>query len=98
MRRDPETRLIFVGDATMAPYELTSENGSIYYGSRESISSADRLQLLARTFRHAVWLNPRSETQWFDSWTLGVIGNIFPMYELTLDGLEKAVQHLMRRN
>ena len=98
VRRDPETRLIFVGDATMAPYELTAENGSIYYGARESVSSAERLQLLARTFRHAVWLNPRPEGQWAESWTLGVIGNIFPMYELTLDGLEKAVLQLMRRH
>ena len=98
MRRDPETRLIIVGDATMSPYELNAENGSVYFGSRETVSSAERLQSLAHTFRHAVWLNPRPEGQWVDSWTLGAIGHIFPMFELTLDGLEKAVQHLMRRN
>ncbi|MDA8127065.1 MAG: hypothetical protein M0009_17990 [Deltaproteobacteria bacterium] len=97
-RRDPETRLIFVGDATMSPYELNEGNGAIYFGSRESVSSVERLRTLARTFRHAVWLNPRPEGQWADSWTLGAIGRIFPMYELTLDGLEKAVRQLMRRH
>jgi uncharacterized protein len=97
-RRDPETRLIIVGDAAMAPYELMGADGAIYIGQRESISSEERLKLLARTFRHAVWLNPQAESTWCYTWTIGAIAKIFPMFELTLDGLEKAVQHLMKRN
>ena len=97
-RRDPETRLIIVGDAAMAPYELMGASGAIYVGQRESQSSEERLKLLARTFRHAVWLNPQTESTWGYTWTIGAIGKIFPMFELTLDGLEKAVQHLMKRH
>ena len=97
VRRDPETRLIIVGDAAMAPYELMGENGSLYLGQNDSQRSEERLKFLARTFRHAVWLNPQPESRWNYTWTIGAIGKIFPMFELTLDGLDKAVQHLMKR-
>ena len=97
-RRDPETRLIIVGDAAMAPYELMGADGAIYVGQRESQSSEERLKSLVKTFRHAVWLNPQAESTWGYTWTIGAIGKIFPMFELTLDGLEKAVQHLMKRH
>ncbi len=97
-RRDPETRLIIVGDAAMAPYELMGANGAIYVGQKDSQSSEERLKFLARTFRHAVWLNPQTESSWGYTWTICAIGKIFPMFELTLDGLDKAVQHLMKRH
>lgn len=98
VRRDPETRLILVGDASMAPYELMHVNGSIYIEQRESNASLDRLKFLSRTFRHAVWLNPQTEEEWDHTWTVGIIRQVFPMFELTLDGLEKAVQHLMAKH
>ena len=98
LRRDPETRLIFVGDASMAPYELMHAGGSIYIEQKESRASAHRLQFLAKTFRHAVWLNPMREDEWGHTWTIEAIRQIFPMFELTLDGLEKAVQRLMARH
>ena len=97
-RRDPETRLIIVGDAAMAPYELMGANGSLYVGQNDSRSSEERLKSLARTFRHSAWLNPQPESSWGYTWTIGAIGKIFPMFELTLDGLDKAVQHLMKRH
>jgi len=97
-RRDPETRLIIVGDAAMAPYELMGANGSLYVGQRDTRSSEERLKFLARTFRHAAWLNPQSNCGWHYTWTIEAIGKIIPMFELSLDGLEKAVRHLMRRH
>ena len=97
-RSDPETRLIIVGDASMAPYELADPRGAIYVGQRASRPSTDYLQLLARTFRHSAWLNPQSQENWYYSWTIKNIGGIFPMFELSLDGLEKAVRHLVMRN
>ncbi len=96
-RRDPETRLIIVGDAAMAPYELSWASGGLYVEQKERGSSEERLKFLARTFRHTVWLNPQAESTWGATWTIGAIAKIFPMFELTLDGLEKAVQHLMKR-
>lgn len=97
-RFDPETRLLFVGDASMAPYELMATDGSIHIEERSFIPSIDRLRFLAKTFHHAVWLNPRSELEWVYVPTIQTIRTIFPMFELTLDGLEKAVRYLMKKN
>jgi len=98
IRSDPETRLIIVGDASMAPSELMNRNGAIYFNQNNEHPSIDYLKLLAKTFRHAVWLNPLTQNTWQYDWTIQNIRTIFPMFELTLDGLEKAVQHLMSRN
>jgi uncharacterized protein with von Willebrand factor type A (vWA) domain len=98
VRRDPETRLIMIGDASMAPYELMHTNGSIYIEQKENNASMDRLKFLGKTFRHAVWLNPQTEEEWNHTWTVSMIRQVFPMFELTLDGLEKAVQHLMAKH
>ncbi len=97
-RFDPETRLLIVGDASMAPYELMASDGSIYIQERSYLPSIERLRFLAKTFRHAVWLNPRSELEWSYVQTIQTIRLIFPMFELTLDGLEKAVHYLMKKN
>ncbi|MGB5217043.1 MAG: hypothetical protein WBN66_01970 [Smithella sp.] len=94
IRWDPETRVIFVGDANMAPYELMHPNGAIYIDANPSGTSIERLRFMAKTFRHSVWLNPMSSNEWYYSRTVQTIGQVFPMFELTLDGLEKAVQFL----
>ncbi len=96
-RLDPETRLIIVGDASMAPYELMSQHGSIAYNSPQTQPSIKRLEFLAKTFRHNVWLNPRKAHTWPHTETVEIIREVFPMFELTLDGLEKAVAHLMQK-
>jgi len=98
VRDDPETRLVIVGDASMAPYELMNANGAIYYNSAPLEPSVDYLKRLAKTFRHAVWLNPVTQDMWPGTWTIQAIRKIFPMFDLTLDGLEKAVRHLVARN
>jgi uncharacterized protein with von Willebrand factor type A (vWA) domain len=98
LRKDPETRLIMVGDASMAPYELMHINGAIYVDQQPTGASIDRMKFLARTFRHAVWLNPVPQEEWDMTWTIGIIRQVFPMFELTLDGLEKAVLHLMAKH
>ena len=94
-RKDPETRLILVGDASMAPYELMARDGSIYIHERSGLASIDRLKFLADTFPHNVWLNPVAERMWPYTRTINAIRQIFPMFELTIDGLEQAVTCLM---
>lgn len=94
-RFDPATRLILVGDASMAPYELMAADGSIHITDRSRIPSIERLRFLASTFSHCAWLNPVTGNLWGYTPTIRMIKDIFPMFELTLDGLEKAVQHLM---
>jgi hypothetical protein len=98
IRKDPETRLIIVGDASMAPYELIHTNGAIYIDQVEVGTGLERLKYLANIFRHSVWFNPQPEHDWRHTFTVGMIRQVFPMFELTLDGLEKAVQHLMARH
>jgi len=95
---DPDTRLVIVGDASMAPYELMATDGSIYVDERSGRPSVDRLNLLADLFAHSAWLNPTPLRLWQMTRTIGVILKVFPMFELTLDGLERAVTHLMSKN
>ncbi|OEU73067.1 MAG: hypothetical protein BA869_00805 [Desulfuromonadales bacterium C00003107] len=97
LRRDPETRLIFVGDASMAPEELLDINGSIELEYRQQQASIERLKMLATTFRHAAWFNPRSSSWWEHSPTIGIIRELIPMFELNLEGLEKGVRYLSTR-
>jgi uncharacterized protein with von Willebrand factor type A (vWA) domain len=97
-RMDPETRLIIVGDASMAPYELMATDGSIYIEERSGRPSIEKLQFLAATFRHSAWLNPKSEMEWPYTRTINILREIFPMFEITLDGLENMVRHLMSKN
>tara|TARA_B100002003_G_C14142543_1_gene549325 strand:+ start:1400 stop:2590 length:1191 start_codon:yes stop_codon:yes gene_type:complete len=96
-RFDPETRLILVGDASMAPYELMANDGSIHIEERSRKASLERLKALNKTFPHSVWLNPIPLKMWGYTHTVSVISQIFPMYELSLDGLEKAIPFLMSK-
>lgn len=97
VRLDPDTRFIVVGDASMAPYELMSTDGSIYAFERSGKPSIEQLRYLSEIFHHAIWLNPVPENQWPYTQSIRVIRSIFPMFELSLDGLEKGVNHLMGR-
>lgn len=54
------------------------------------------LKFLARTFKHSVWLNPTPRHQWNHTRTIVMIATIFPMFELSIDGLEKAIAQLMK--
>jgi uncharacterized protein with von Willebrand factor type A (vWA) domain len=97
-RLDSETRFIIVGDASMAPYELMATDGSIHLEERSGQPSFRSLQFIAETFPHAIWLNPKLEGEWRYTRTITMIREIFPMFELTLDGLEKAVSRMMQKN
>lgn len=97
VRFDSETRFILVGDASMAPYELMATDGSIHIEERSGKPSIEHLKFLSQFFPHSVWLNPIQERMWNYTHTISTIRQIFPMFELSLDGLEKAVSHLMAK-
>ena len=97
-RLDPETRLIIVGDASMAPYELLARDGSMYIDERSGAPALEQLKFLAATFPHNAWLNPVPFRMWHYTRTIAIIEDVFPMFELTLDGLDQAVARLMRKN
>ncbi len=98
VRLGPETRFIIVGDASMAPYELMATDGSIYIEKRSGKPGYERLRFIAENFPHSIWINPKPNEDWPYTHTIGIIRQIFPMFELTLDGLEQAVTHMMRKH
>jgi uncharacterized protein with von Willebrand factor type A (vWA) domain len=96
-RLDPDTRLIVVGDASMAPYELLAADGSIHLEERSGQPSIECLRFLKQIFPQAVWLNPVPMRMWDYTRTIVTIQQLFPMFELSVDGLEKAVTQLMAK-
>jgi uncharacterized protein with von Willebrand factor type A (vWA) domain len=96
-RFDQQTRVFIIGDASMAPYELWATDGSIHLEERSGTPSIECLKYLAKIFQHSVWLNPIPSKMWDYTQTINAIRGIFPMFELSIDGLEKAVAHLMAK-
>ena len=92
---NPRWKLIFVGDAAMAPGELlgTGPWGSPAGG--KALSGLDWLLFLAQRFERSVWLNP-DPPQYWSGGTAKVIGEVFPMFQLTLEGLTEAMTRLSR--
>ena len=97
---DSDYKVIFVGDATMAPSELHSRYGNSYYSLRNEEPGINWLMRIKRKYKKQIWLNPIRESEWdwvYGHKTLQDIKSIFPMFELTLDGLEKAIKKLLVR-
>ncbi|MCL6636122.1 MAG: VWA containing CoxE family protein, partial [Peptococcaceae bacterium] len=93
----PEYYLIIAGDASMALSELTMAGGAIDWGVTGNEPGIVWLKRLADHFRRAVWLNPINRDWWEVTegyHTIDIIRRVFPMFELTLEGLEEAVKKL----
>ncbi len=89
-------KVIFVGDASMSPYEISVPGGSVEHMNEEP--GALWLTRVTDIYKHAVWLNPIDERHW--NWTPSINmvrtllgGRMFP---LTLEGLDAATRELMR--
>lgn len=95
--RPKETYLVVVGDASMAPHELVAEHGSIDPFTRTQTSGLGWLQRLRQHFVRAVWLNPLPPSAWRNGYTIQLVRELFPMYPLTLDGLDDAIAHLVKK-
>ena len=89
-------KVIFVGDATMSPYEITYPGGSVEHWNEEP--GAIWMDRVAKIYEHLVWLNPTAERHWDYTPSVGVIKQLVNdrMYPLTLAGLEKAMKELAR--
>ncbi len=91
-------KLIMVGDAYMAPYELHLA-GPGAPGQQAAISGFEWLQILHDHFTDAVWLNPEPLSRWRGT-TIEDIGSVLPMFPMSVDGLTEAMARLntgMRR-
>jgi uncharacterized protein len=89
-------KAIFVGDASMSPYEITQSGGSVEHMNEEP--GALWMQRLTRTYPHAVWLNPMPENQWDYTHSIRMLKQLMAgrMYPLTLTGLDEAMRELVR--
>ena len=89
-------KVIFVGDATMSPYEVTTPGGSVEHWNEEA--GAIWLDRVAQIYEHVVWLNPVAEKHWDYTPSIDLIRQIVSdrMYPLTLAGLDAAMRELNR--
>ena len=88
-------KLIFVGDATMSPYEITYPGGSVEHWNEEA--GATWMQRLLMTYKNAVWLNPQPGRSWSYTPSIEILSQLMEdrMYPLTLDGLDSAMRELI---
>ena len=89
-------KLIFVGDATMSPYEILQPGGSVEYNNPEA--GAEWLQRLLHAFPKHIWVNPEPQGVWQYRQSIGLIQDIVHnrMVPLTLKGLEEAMRELSK--
>lgn len=89
-------KVIFVGDATMSPYEITYPGGSVEHWNEEA--GALWIDRVAEIYPHVVWLNPVAEKHWEYTPSIGLVNQIISnrMFPLTLGGLEAAMRELNR--
>jgi uncharacterized protein with von Willebrand factor type A (vWA) domain len=89
-------KVVFVGDASMSPYEISVPGGSVEHMNEEPGSTW--IKRVTDIYEHAVWMNPVPEQHW--SWTpsIKLMGDLMEgrMFPLTLDGLDRAMKELMR--
>lgn len=97
---DSEYKVILVGDATMAPSELLRPGGNSVIGLYNEEPGIEWLKKFKRRYKKQIWLNPIPKDDWeyiYGSYTLEMVKDVFPMYELTLDGLEAGIKKLLVR-
>jgi uncharacterized protein with von Willebrand factor type A (vWA) domain len=89
-------KVIFVGDGTMSPYEITYPGGSVEHWNEEA--GAVWVDRVTQIYDSVVWLNPTGERHWDYTPSIGVIRQLVNdrMYPLTIEGLDKAMRELVR--
>ena len=89
-------RVVFVGDASMSPYEIAMPGGSVEHWNEES--GRVWLERITAHFHKAVWLNPVPRNHWGYTQSIGMVGQIMAgrMFPLTLEGLDGAMRELVR--
>jgi uncharacterized protein len=89
-------KLIFIGDATMSPYEILQPGGSVEYNNEEA--GVEWLQRLTQAFPKFAWINPEPQGVWQYRQSIGIMQQIMGqrMYPLTVKGLEEAMRLLSK--
>ncbi len=89
-------KVVFVGDASMAPYEITHIGGNIEYHNEEA--GAAWMQRMAETYPKLVWLNPMPEEYWPRTHSIKLVRDLVEnrMFPLTISGLDQAMAYLSK--
>jgi len=89
-------KVIFVGDASMSPYEITVAGGSVEHMNPEA--GELWMRRVVNTYPHAVWLNPVRESDWNYTASIRMMRTLMEgrMFPLTLEGLDGAMRELVR--
>jgi len=91
----PHWKLVMVGDALMAPYELLLRSGFTGGNTEAGLEGIVWMMQLAQHFERSAWLNPEPPSSWWSP-TIRTLRNVFAMFPLTVEGLGEAVGHLTR--
>ena len=97
LRKYPaDTKLIFIGDATMSPYEILQPGGSVEYDNEEA--GAAWLQRFTNAFPKFIWLNPEPEGLWQYRQSIAVVRQLMNnrMFPVTIEGLERGMRLLSK--
>jgi uncharacterized protein len=89
-------RVVFVGDASMSPYEIVMPGGSVEHWNEEPGQAW--IERLLTHFPRAVWLNPVPQERWDYTQSIGLVRRLFGsrMFPLTLEGIDQAMRELVR--
>ncbi len=93
----PDYKVIFVGDASMAPYEIALAGGSVEHWNEES--GAQWMGRVTDTWSNLVWLNPVNEKYWNYTHSIGMTQELISdrMFPLTITGITDAIQRLSKK-
>ncbi len=91
-------KVIFIGDASMSPYEIAMAGGSVEHWNEES--GAQWMQRVTDTWKNIVWLNPVQERYWDYTQSIGMTRQLVQdrMFPLTLSGITEAMELLTKKN
>ena len=95
---DSDYKLLFVGDASMASWELRYYNGNRRNKVSDNVSPVAWLSRLVNKYDQSVWLNPIPESQWETTRgksTIKMIRSVVSMFPLSVDGLERGIRKLL---
>ncbi len=95
---DRDYKVIFVGDACMGYDELYERGGALYYSDYNEESGLTWMTRLKNRFPKQAWFNPIPKEEWnyvYGSFTIEALGQVFPMYHLSAEGLARGLRHLV---
>ena len=98
IRDRSDYKVIFVGDATMSPYEITETGGSVEHWNEEA--GAVWFRRLTTHFSDFIWLNPEKAERWSQTMSTQLIYKLVGgrMFSMTLGGLDRAMDTLRKKN